>query len=91
MLAKLNEKDSVSIVVYAGASGIVLEPTPGDDRIAISQALDKLQAGGSTNGASGIELAYQQAQKSFKEGGINRVILATDGDFNVGQTDQSEP
>lgn len=90
MLAKLNEKDSVSIVVYAGASGIVLEPTPGDDRIAISQALDKLQAGGSTNGASGIELAYQQAQKSFKEGGINRVILATDGDFNVGQTDQSE-
>lgn len=88
MLSQLDERDSVSIVVYAGSSGVVLEPTSGDDKYAISSALDNLKAGGSTNGASGIQLAYQLAQKAFKKEGVNRVILATDGDFNVGVTDQ---
>ncbi|BDX08044.1 hypothetical protein MACH26_35650 [Planctobacterium marinum] len=88
MLSKqLDARDSVAIVVYAGASGVVLEPTSGDDTLSIVQALEKLQAGGSTNGASGIQLAYQMAQKAFKKDGINRVLLATDGDFNVGTTD----
>jgi Ca-activated chloride channel family protein len=72
------------MVVYAGASGVVLEPTPGDDHAKISRALDQLSAGGRTNGASGIRLAYDMAEQGFVDGGINRVILATDGDFNVG-------
>jgi len=84
---QLSEADSIAIVVYAGASGVVLEPTPGDDTRAISSALERLHAGGSTNGAAGIELAYALAQKQFIAGGINRVLLATDGDFNVGLTD----
>ncbi|MFY8328661.1 vWA domain-containing protein [Pseudoalteromonas sp. ZZD1] len=85
MLTKqLDENDSVAIVVYAGAAGVVLPATKGNDQHAISGALDKLAAGGSTNGEQGIELAYQIAQQNFKKGGINRVILATDGDFNVG-------
>ncbi|MDT0594992.1 vWA domain-containing protein [Glaciecola petra] len=86
---QLNEKDSVSIVVYAGASGVVLEPTKGNNKIAITAALNKLSAGGSTNGASGIQLAYRLAEQAFVEKGVNRVILATDGDFNVGMTDQN--
>ncbi|WP_304184940.1 vWA domain-containing protein [Pseudoalteromonas prydzensis] len=85
MLTKqLDENDSVAIVVYAGAAGVVLPATKGNDQQAISAALDKLAAGGSTNGEQGIELAYQIAQQNFKKDGINRVILATDGDFNVG-------
>ncbi|WP_395344276.1 vWA domain-containing protein [Ningiella sp. W23] len=89
MLTKqLSEEDSVSIVVYAGASGVVLEGAQGNDVKAISRALDSLSAGGSTNGAAGIELAYRLAEDAYIEEGNNRVILATDGDFNVGMTDQ---
>lgn len=84
---QLDADDSIALVVYAGASGVVLEPTPGNDTRAITHALERLQAGGSTNGAAGIELAYDLAEKQFIEGGINRVLLATDGDFNVGITD----
>lgn len=85
MLTKqLDENDSVAIVVYAGAAGMVLPATKGNEQQTISAALDKLAAGGSTNGEQGIELAYQIAAENFKKGGINRVILATDGDFNVG-------
>jgi Ca-activated chloride channel family protein len=84
---QLGAKDRVSIVVYAGAAGAVLPPTRGDDRQAILAALDRLDSGGSTNGAEGIELAYQLAEKHFIKGGINRVLLATDGDFNVGISD----
>lgn len=85
MLTKqLDENDSVAIVVYAGAAGVVLPATKGDNHGAIINALKQLSAGGSTNGAQGIELAYQIAQENFKKGGVNRVILATDGDFNVG-------
>ena len=82
----LRPQDRVSIVVYAGASGVVLEPT--SDKAEILAALDRLEAGGSTNGGAGIELAYRLAEKTFVAGGINRVILATDGDFNVGTTGQ---
>ncbi|MCM8557834.1 vWA domain-containing protein [Sphingomicrobium sediminis] len=81
---RLRPDDRVSIVVYAGASGLVLEPTA--DKDAVHAALDCMRAGGSTAGAAGLELAYQTARSSFVEGGINRVILATDGDFNVGIT-----
>ena len=81
---QLRAEDRISIVVYAGASGIVLEPVAGDETAKISQALDTLTAGGRTNGAAGIRTAYQLAQQSFIKNGINRVILATDGDFNVG-------
>lgn len=81
---QLRKQDSVSLVVYAGASGVVLEPTDGTERVKIIAALDQLAAGGSTNGAAGIELAYAIAEQAFKPEGINRVILATDGDFNVG-------
>jgi Ca-activated chloride channel family protein len=84
---QLTADDRVSMVVYAGASGIVLEPTPGDQKAKIAGALDRLSSGGSTNGASGIRLAYQMAQQGLIEGGINRVMLATDGDFNVGTVD----
>ena len=87
MLTKqLSSKDRVTLVVYAGASGVVLAPTPGNEKATILQALDRLQAGGSTNGAAGIRLAYQMAEQSFIPGGINRILLATDGDFNVGTT-----
>ncbi|MDX1452895.1 MAG: VWA domain-containing protein [Oleiphilaceae bacterium] len=81
---QLSEHDSVAIVVYAGASGVVLEPTKGNDRHKILAALEQLSAGGSTNGQAGIELAYQLAKQHYLKEGINRVILATDGDFNVG-------
>lgn len=84
----LREQDTVGIVVYAGSSGTVLEPT--SDKAAIRSALDRLQAGGSTNGASGIQGAYDLAQRAFKKEGNNRVILCTDGDFNVGVTNQSD-
>ncbi len=85
LLAKqLRVKDTVSIVVYAGSSGLVLPPTPGAAQNAVEQAIDGLEAGGSTNGGAGIELAYKVAQENFVPGGVNRVILCTDGDFNVG-------
>jgi len=81
---RLSPRDRVAIVVYAGAAGVVLEPT--SNRDAIVESLKRLQAGGSTAGAQGIQLAYNVARRSMIEGGINRVILATDGDFNVGVT-----
>ena len=81
---QLTARDRVSMVVYAGSSGVVLEPTPGDQKTKIREAIDRLEAGGSTNGAEGIERAYQLAHDSQIKGGINRVVLATDGDFNVG-------
>jgi Ca-activated chloride channel family protein len=84
---QLNANDRVTLVVYAGASGVVLEPTAGDRSATISTAIDGLSAGGSTNGGAGIRLAYAKAREAFIKGGINRVILATDGDFNVGTTD----
>lgn len=83
---QLRKKDRISIVVYAGASGVVLPTTPGHQRERIISALERLGAGGSTNGGAGIQLAYSMAKSSFIEDGINRVILATDGDFNVGMT-----
>lgn len=87
LVKNLQENDRISIVTYAGSTGVVLKPTKGDETAKISMALDNLMAGGSTNGASGIQLAYQMAQLSFIKGGVNRIILATDGDFNVGVTD----
>jgi Ca-activated chloride channel family protein len=86
----LSERDRVAIVVYAGASGLVLPSTSGEHKDRIHHALARLEAGGSTNGASGIKLAYQVARDNFIVGGVNRVILATDGDFNVGVTNQSD-
>jgi Ca-activated chloride channel family protein len=90
LAATLRPEDRVAIVVYAGASGLVLPPTSGANRSAIDEALLRLQAGGSTNGGAGIRLAYRQARESFDPRGINRVILATDGDFNIGTTSRSE-
>lgn len=84
LVNQLREKDKVSIVVYAGAAGEVLAPTNGDQKEKIIQSLDNLEAGGSTAGGAGIELAYKLAEKNFIKHGNNRVILATDGDFNVG-------
>ncbi len=83
---QLREQDRVAIAVYAGAAGLVLESTPGDNKQKILDALNQLKAGGSTAGGAGIQLAYQTAREHFIEGGNNRVILATDGDFNVGQS-----
>lgn len=84
LVNQLREKDKVSIVVYAGAAGMVLKPTRGDQKEEIIQAIERLQSGGSTAGGAGIELAYKLAEKNFVKNGNNRVILATDGDFNVG-------
>jgi Ca-activated chloride channel family protein len=84
---QLTERDRVSMVVYAGSSGVVLEPTPGDKKYRIREAIDRLEAGGSTNGGEGIERAYGLAHDTFVKDGINRVVLATDGDFNVGTVD----
>jgi len=86
----LTGQDSVSIVVYAGAAGLVLPATPADNRQAILEAIENLRTGGSTAGGAGIRLAYDTARANFIPGGINRVILATDGDFNIGVTNQSE-
>lgn len=90
LLGELTEKDKISLVVYAGASGLVLPPTGADKKEKIISALDALEAGGSTNGGAGIELAYKVARENFNKQGINRVILATDGDFNVGVSSQGE-
>ncbi|MDR2473324.1 MAG: von Willebrand factor type A domain-containing protein [Tannerella sp.] len=84
LINNLRDKDRVAIVVYAGAAGEKLPSTPGNDRQKILSALDELEAGGSTAGGAGIELAYKIAQKNFIKDGNNRVILCTDGDFNVG-------
>ena len=86
----LTARDRIAIVVYAGASGIVLPSTSGAQKERIHEAIGRLEAGGSTNGGQGITLAYQVAQEQFVKGGINRVILATDGDFNVGVTNQGD-
>jgi Ca-activated chloride channel family protein len=83
---ELGENDKVAIVVYAGAAGLVLPSTGGDQKKTILDALEQLHAGGSTNGGQGIQLAYQVALDNFVKGGTNRVILCTDGDFNVGTT-----
>ncbi len=90
LVEQLNVKDRVAIVVYAGAAGRVLDSTPGDRNADILAALDRLSAGGSTNGGEGIRLAYRTAGENFIQGGVNRVILCTDGDFNVGTTSRSE-
>jgi Ca-activated chloride channel family protein len=87
---QLDENDRVAIVVYAGSSGLVLPPTPGSAKERILGALAALEGGGSTNGGEGIRLAYAQARRSFVPGGVNRVVLATDGDFNVGVTSREE-
>lgn len=87
LVDQLREQDRVSLVVYAGESRVVLEPTSGRDKAKIRTAIEQLTAGGSTAGASGIELAYQMAQQGFIAKGINRILLATDGDFNVGVSD----
>jgi Ca-activated chloride channel family protein len=88
LVEQLGGEDRVAIVVYAGNSGLVLPSTECSDKRSILNALDNLEAGGSTNGGQGIELAYSTAQANFIKGGTNRVILCTDGDFNVGVTDQ---
>lgn len=90
LVNELRESDRVSIVVYAGAAGVVLEPTPGDKKKDILQAVDRLSAGGSTAGGQGLKLAYKLAFENFIEEGNNRIILATDGDFNVGVSSNAE-
>jgi Ca-activated chloride channel family protein len=90
LVEQLREGDRVAIVVYAGNSGLALPGTSGDRKEAILAAIDRLEAGGSTNGGAGIELAYRLAAEGFRPGGTNRVILATDGDFNVGVTSHGE-
>ncbi|HTD92219.1 MAG TPA: von Willebrand factor type A domain-containing protein, partial [Chitinophagaceae bacterium] len=86
LVDQLRSNDKVSIVVYAGAAGMVLKPTGGEDKITIKNAIDNLDAGGSTAGGEGIKLAYKTANENFARGGNNRVILCTDGDFNVGES-----
>jgi Ca-activated chloride channel family protein len=90
LAGQLTARDRVAVVVYAGASGLVLPSTPGDQRGEIVSAVERLQAGGSTNGGAGIQLAYRVAEENFIRGGTNRVVLATDGDFNVGLTGDNE-
>lgn len=90
LVNELRPQDNVAIVVYAGAAGVVLPSTAGNDKETILNALNQLTAGGSTAGGAGIKLAYEIAQQNFKKGGNNRVILATDGDFNVGVSSNAE-
>jgi Ca-activated chloride channel homolog len=89
LVERLKKEDRIAIVVYAGDSGMALESTPVKNSSKIRSAIEKLQASGSTNGGAGIQLAYEIAQSNFIERGVNRVILCTDGDFNVGTTSQS--
>ncbi len=90
LVQQLREEDRVAIVVYAGSSGLVLPSTRGDEKGKIIESLERLQSGGSTAGAAGLKLAYQVATENFIEDGNNRIILATDGDFNVGQSSDAE-
>lgn len=90
MVNNLRDKDTVSIVVYGGAVGVWMQPTSGSDKEKILKSIEELQPGGATPGESGIKSAYRLAQSQFIKGGNNRVILATDGDFNVGQTNEEE-
>jgi Ca-activated chloride channel family protein len=90
LVNNLREKDKISIVVYAGAAGVVLNPTNGNDKAKIMEAIDNLQAGGSTAGGEGIMLAYKTAEENFIKGGNNRIVLCTDGDFNVGVSNPNE-
>jgi Ca-activated chloride channel family protein len=90
LVNELREKDRVTLVVYAGSAGMVLPPTPGNQKDKILDAIEKLQAGGSTAGGEGIQLAYKLAKENFIKSGNNRVILATDGDFNVGISSDTE-
>jgi Ca-activated chloride channel family protein len=90
LVGQLKPEDRVAIVTYAGSSGLALPSTPAGHRQEILDALDRLQAGGTTNGAMGIQLAYDVAKANFIPGGVNRVILATDGDFNMGVTDRGD-
>lgn len=90
LVKQLDERDHVSIVVYAGAAGLVLSPTRGDNAQAILDAIERLEAGGSTAGGAGIQLAYQTAREHFQSNAANRVILCTDGDFNVGMTQRGD-
>ncbi|MCD9046562.1 VWA domain-containing protein [Luteimonas sp. MHLX1A] len=89
LVQQLRPQDRVSLVAYAGSAGLVLPPTPGDRKAEILSALGNLQAGGSTHGSAGLQLAYETARQAHVQGGINRVILATDGDFNVGLVDRA--
>ena len=86
LVNELRPQDHVAIVVYAGAAGLVLESTPGNRKDVITNAINNLEAGGSTAGGAGLKLAYKEAEKNFIKGGNNRIILATDGDFNVGES-----
>ncbi len=90
MVNELNANDRVAIVVYAGSAGLVLPSTPGSQKDTILAALDKLEAGGSTAGGEGLNLAYKVAQEQFIESGNNRIIMATDGDFNVGPSSDAD-
>jgi Ca-activated chloride channel family protein len=90
LVGELTARDTIAMVVYAGSAGLVLPPTRGDRAEEITAAIGRLEAGGSTNGGEGIRLAYRQAREGFVKGGVNRVILATDGDFNVGVTSVGE-
>ncbi len=90
LLDNLNPDDTISIVTYANGVNTVLDGVKASDTTTIKDALDKLEAGGGTHGEGGIEMAYQVAEKNFIEGGNNRVILATDGDFNIGKSSDSE-
>jgi len=90
LVEEMRDEDRVAIVVYAGAAGLVLPSTPGSNKERIIEALDRLSAGGSTAGGAGIKLAYEVALENFKEEGNNRIILATDGDFNVGASSNAE-
>jgi Ca-activated chloride channel family protein len=90
LVDQLRAEDKISLVVYAGAAGVILPPTSGSDKMKIKEALENLEAGGSTAGGDGIELAYKLAKENFLQNGNNRVILATDGDFNVGIASEGE-
>jgi Ca-activated chloride channel family protein len=90
LVDQLREQDKVSLVVYAGNAGLVLPPTSGADKTTIKDAIDKLEAGGSTAGGQGLQLAYKTAKENFLKEGNNRVILCTDGDFNVGASSDDE-
>ena len=90
LVRRLDGRDRVAVVVYAGASGLALPSTTANNYDTIQHAMDKLKAGGSTNGGAGIQLAYKVAREHFIDGGNNRVILCTDGDFNIGQTNSGD-